>query len=461
MLLDYCLISMLLLLCHALRSRSRLLQDIYLPTPIIAGCVGLIGSNQFTGLLPFEQHGDGTLALAAYPSVLVSLLFATLFLGGRKQTAPTRDVLRRAGDTFFYNLASELGQYSVALLFGAILLLPLFPELNPGFVLLLPGGFVGGHGTVTAMSQAFEQHGWPEALSIGYTFATVGMLSAIVGGMLLINLGTRLGWTRLVKTADALPDSLRSGFIPEAERKSIGNETVSPIALDPLAWHVAIVLTAYGIAHFVDALIRKTFGDQFNVPMFALALLSGAVLQKALNAFRIGEYVDRQVMERIGSMLSDFLIAFAVASIQIQVVIEHALPLAIMCSLGVGWSVGMLWFLGPRLFRDYWFERSIFVYGWNTGVVGVGIALLRVVDPRLRSRTLEDFGLAYIGISFAAVAIIVLLPQLVVRGHIAGPGVVLGAGFVLCLFASVRLFGWQSHEPNDDRQPEIRHRDGT
>ena len=46
------------------------------------------------------------------------------------------------GDTFFYNLATELGQFGAALLFGLVVLAPLFPDLNDGFALMLPAGFV-------------------------------------------------------------------------------------------------------------------------------------------------------------------------------------------------------------------------------------------------------------------------------------------------------------------------------
>jgi ESS family glutamate:Na+ symporter len=444
MLLDYCLISILLLLSHLLRFKSGLLQRIYLPTPIIAGLLGLIGGEQFLAILPFHHQEDGSLTLATYPSILISLLFATLFMGGKKKLVPARVALHRAGDTFFYNLASELGQYAVALTFGIVLLAPLFPELNPGFSLLLPAGFVGGHGTVTAMAQVLQEDGWSDALTVGYTFATVGMLSGIVGGMLLINLGANRGWTRLVRTADELPASLRKGFVPEDERRSIGSETVSPLALDPLSWHIALVLAAFGIAYFADAQIRSTFGKHLALPMFALALLAGALLQKSLDAVGLGGYVDRPIMERIGSTVSDFLVAFGVASIKIHVVVQHAVPMAIMCALGVAYSVGLFWFVGRRMFHNFWFERSIFVYGWNTGVVGIGIALLRVVDPRLRSKTLEDFGLAYVGISLIAIAIIVTLPQLVVRGYVGIPAAVLGAAFVLCLVISRYLFGWSA-----------------
>ena len=70
-----------------------------------------------------------------------------------------------------------------------------------------------------------------------------------------------------------------------------------------------------------------------------------------------------------------------------------------MIAFGIVYSGAVLWFAGRRSFRNFWFERSLFTFGWNTGVVGTGVALLRVVDPRLRSGTLEDYGLAYLFIA--------------------------------------------------------------
>src|SRR5690625_7305809 len=57
-----------------------------------------------------------------------------------------------------------------------------------------------------------------------------------------------------------------------------------------------------------------------------------------------------------------------------------------------------LW-VAPRLMQDGWFERSIFTWGWSTGAVATGIAMLRVVDPELKSNALEDFGIAYIPVT--------------------------------------------------------------
>ena len=53
-----------------------------------------------------------------------------------------------------------------------------------------------------------------------------------------------------------------------------------------------------------------------------------------------------------------------------------------------------LMFFGPAMNRGSWFERSIFVFGYSTGVFAIGFILLRIVDPENRSKTLNDTAFA-------------------------------------------------------------------
>jgi ESS family glutamate:Na+ symporter len=452
MVLDFALMSLLLIVAHVLRSWSAFLQRIYLPSAILAGFIGLVGSNQNLGLIPFQETSSGNLALAAYPTFLVALLFGTLFMGAREDSGGR--LIRRAGDTFFYNVASEIGQYAAALLLGMFLLRTLFPDLDAGFALLLPAGFSGGHGTATAIGQVLQEAGWDDALTIGYTFSTVGLLAGVVGGILLINLATKRGWTRLVKTPHELPESVRKGFLLQSQRSPLGQETVSPIAIDPLAWHIALVLSAFGLAYLARDLAASVLPESFVLPLFAIAMLAGALIQKILDGLGLGIFVDPRVMERIGSTTSDYLVAFAITSIKITVVLDYLLPLAVMCLFGVVYSVVFFWFVGRKIFRNFWLERSLFVYGWNTGVVAVGIALLRIVDPKFRSKTLEDFGIAYLGLSLVSISLIVIVPQLIIRDYIAGTAGSLSIACCACLLLSKHLIGWFARPPDQLREGE-------
>jgi hypothetical protein len=68
MVLDFGLMSVLLVVAHLLRARIRLLQDLYLPSAMIAGVLGFIGGRQVLNLLPFEQTEKGEAAIVGYPS---------------------------------------------------------------------------------------------------------------------------------------------------------------------------------------------------------------------------------------------------------------------------------------------------------------------------------------------------------------------------------------------------------
>ncbi len=96
----------------------------------------------------------------------------------------------------------------------------------------------------------------------------------------------------------------------------------------------------------------------------------------------------------------------------------------------------------------------MFVYGWNTGVTGFAIMLLRVVDPKMKTPTLPDFGLAYLFISVAEIATITVIPMLVAGGHILVPAIVLTVGFLVCILLSRYLVGWFSQPADGLREGE-------
>src|SRR5262249_61923733 len=182
MLLDFGLMSLLLVVAQLLRARVRLLHDFWLPPPLLAGLLGLGGGKQGLGVLPFQQSATGEPALADYPGQLVVVLFATLFLGARPRGPGLRGVVREVGDTFFYNLAAEIGQFGAALAFGLLVLAPLFSGLPDGFALMLPAGFAGGHGAATGVREALEQGGRGAAAGVGQYLATPRPLRGTFSG---------------------------------------------------------------------------------------------------------------------------------------------------------------------------------------------------------------------------------------------------------------------------------------
>ena len=161
-------LSLLLLLGMALRQRLRWLRALGIPEALIAGLLGLlIGPFGPWSIFPDEIYK----VWSQTPGVLISLVFATLFLG---QKLPSPGVIwnRAAGQTAF-GMVLGFGQYLVGALLVLAVLQPLFGT-DPLMAALIEVGFEGGHGTAAGMGPTFTELGLPSGETLGLAMATVG-----------------------------------------------------------------------------------------------------------------------------------------------------------------------------------------------------------------------------------------------------------------------------------------------
>ncbi|MCA9582673.1 MAG: hypothetical protein KC416_12820, partial [Myxococcales bacterium] len=131
--LDAAWMGLLLLVGQILRVKVRAVQLLYLPSAVTAGILGLVLGPQVLDVIPFSEH------LGSYAWLLVVLLFAS-FPYSTPPVSSVRDVMRRAGNTFFFNMGAEVGLFAAALLLGGIVLPLVVPGIEESFPLLLPAG---------------------------------------------------------------------------------------------------------------------------------------------------------------------------------------------------------------------------------------------------------------------------------------------------------------------------------
>ena len=124
-----------------------------------------------------------------------------------------------------------------------------------------------------------------------------------------------------------------------------------------------------------------------------------------------------------------------------------------MCLVGCALTLTYLFVLAPRMNPMFWFERGIFTFGWCTGVVAMGITLLRIVDPRFKSGTLEAFGLAYTVIAPVELFLIAALPVAIGLGHLWTTTFVLIVLFHVLILLSVLLKFWIRNPSLDELRP--------
>ncbi len=388
-------LSILLLAGKLIRARVRAIQRLFLPASILGGFLGLFLGPYILGLTGFQLIPADMLATwASLPGILINIVFACLFLGFAIPKPST--IWREGGPQLCYGWTVGMGQYMVAVGLSVLLLSPLFgvPEF---FGCLLEIGFSGGHGTAAGMREAFEQLGFEAGADLGLMSATVGVISAVVFGMIMINLAARKGYTQVITSPDKIPEETMKGLVPPEKRKPTGFMTISPDALEPLAFHGAVVGIAILIGWYLLTAIKSVSAgmepDLFrSFPLFPLAMLGGLIIQIGAARVGVATYFDRKTFDRILGTALDFLVVSAIASIKLDVFLAFFWPFLILMVVGLTWVIFCTWFIAPRMLPDAWFERGITEYGMQTGVTALGLLLLRVADPHFETPAAKAFG---------------------------------------------------------------------
>lgn len=397
-------ICILLLVGKLVRAFVPLAQRLLIPSSITAGLLGILLGPSGLGLIPFSDQ------LGTYSSILIAAVFASI-----PYSESFGGVAKGARTMWSYSVGMYVLQWGLAMLF-AFTVLALFFQLPPGFGLLLPAGWAGGFGTAAAVGGVLEEGGWEDATSLGFTSATAGVFVCIIGGLTIARWGAAKGKTSQMPSYDKLPAEMKTGLISIiGQRTSIGTATSSPSSLEPLALHFALIALTTFLGYLASTGLKTLF-PMVSVPVFAAAFVVGLIGRLLIRATPAEKYVDMKTMGSISGSATDLLVAFGIASIVPTVVAAYALPLVLLLAFGLIYCVLVFRFLTPRMFSEAWLERGLFSWGWSTASVATGIALLKIVDPKMKSKTVEEFGLAYVGFAPVEIAMAVVAPVLVTTG---------------------------------------------
>ena len=429
---DLGLIMCLLLVGKLIRAKVKIVQKLFIPPCMIAGVLGLAFGPNGLGWLPFSG------SISVYPAVLIAVVFGALPLSS--PAFKVKEVAGRVGPMWIYSQFGMLFQWAVMGLFGLLVLKAIWPELNDAFGVMLPTGFYGGHGTAAAIGTAFDGLGWDEAASLGMTTATIGVILAIVGGLLFIKIAAKNKQTSYISDFGDLPNELRNGLISADKREPLGMATTSPISIDSLTFHFAMVIVAAFGGYLVSKGVKLCY-PKLELPVFSCAFIVGLLMKMVFDKTKVSNYIDGKTASSISSFATDLLVAFGIASIELDVVVKYAVPLVVLLAVGIVVTVFTVFYFGRHLMKKDWFEKSVFAWGWWTGTMAMGIALLRIVDPKMVSKALDDYALAYLPCAPVEIVLISLVPLMFANGKGMGMMLVcLAISLVLLLLA--RFFKW-------------------
>lgn len=403
------IVGILLLIGKWIRVSIPLFQKYFLPSSIIGGFIALILGPEILGKLIRSFQVETTLQgifpegvhniWSTFPSLLISVIFATLFLG--KKLPHIKDIWHIAGPQISFGQSVAWGQYVFGLLLTLAVLTPFF-GINPMAGALIEIGFEGGHGTSAGLATTFKELGFGAGADIAIGLATVGVVSGVVLGIILINWAIRKNKTTILKDPNNLPEHELRGIIEPEERPIAGKMTTKPESIEPLALHISVIgiaiLIGKGLLEGLIYLERVTWGAWSDteimtyVPLFPLAMVGGVILQKILEKTDTIELVDRKMILRVQGLALDFLIVTAIATLSLTVIGEHFIPFLLLALTGILWNVTAFIFIAPRMIPEDWVERGIGDFGQSMGMTAAGLMLIRIADSKGKTKALEAFG---------------------------------------------------------------------
>lgn len=361
------------------------LQRIGLPAALLSGLVGLlIGPYGLVHWLPAGL----TERWIPFPEVLMTLVFSTMLLG---KPLPSAGALwYPASAQLLLGLTLGFGQY---LMGGLVVLGLLIPWLgvHPLMACLIEVGFEGGHGSAAVMGPIYAQGGFSGGRDLGLAMATVGLVSSVVVGSLLVILARSRGWLaepqlpKEAATAESqTPTATAPTWLNDLERLATN--------LGCCGLAVLLALALQGLLLAVAPQISTSLAEVVRImPLFPLALLGSLLVQGLLERSGQSGLATARIQAQTSSLATDLLITGAMAGLNLPLLLHDWLPLAVLAGVGLAWNLLGLLLLAPRILPSPWFERGITEFGQATGVAASGLLLLGLADPEGESDTLAPF----------------------------------------------------------------------
>ncbi|MFV0497553.1 MAG: sodium/glutamate symporter [Candidatus Fimivivens sp.] len=410
LMLDFSIASALILLGQFLRAKVPLFQKFFIPASMLAGFIGLALGAQGLKVLYFSDSAGG------YAGILIIIIFTIVGINGFKFEGGSgaKNEAKRVVSFQLYRFLIFFIQFIIPIALTLTLIKVLAPEVNQGIGILMAAGFTGGHGTAAAVGKTFADLGWVEATDLGMTFATIGILTGIFGGLAFIKWATKKGYTGYIKDFSYISGDLKTGLISKQNRSSIGEDTISPVSLDTLCFHLSIVTAIAGAGYALNQFLLAPYVLK-GIPDFTVAYLIALIVFVVFGKTKMYNYIDSNINQKISGTCTDYLVFFGIATIKITVIIEYALPLTILTAAGFLCVFLTMIPFGYRINKDSWFERSLFCYGYCCGVFAIGFVLLRIVDPNNKSKTIEDTAMTPF-LNFIEIFFWSIIPALLISG---------------------------------------------
>ena len=377
-----------------IRRWSRPLRALFIPTAVIGGFLALAlgpeGVGRFTG-------GDGIFSTATFtvwktlPGVLINVMCAALLLGER--LPPLKTIWNISGSHVIMAGIMSGGQFAVASILTLLLLEPVFGFSSKAGA-LIEMAFAGGHGTLAGLTPVLMKYEAGEMLEVGLGLATIGMVTGIVVGTMLVKYAIN---SPSISVARQNPPSAAEDLdidhhlpgpddAPMDEWRGMTQVTAAAVFLGV---SIAVGIALLEVFRWAGGLLGSDFFEMF--PLFPFTILGGVIVQLAAVRFGFEWAVNRRSVEGLGGLAIDGIVICAIGTLSLAALGAHIGPLIILALASVGWSVFLTLVIGPRVFSQNWFEHSLAEFGESQGNVATGFVMVDMVDPSRQTDVVRGY----------------------------------------------------------------------
>jgi len=391
--LSFVVLSLVFAVAALIRRWSRPLRALFLPTAVIGGflvlALGPEGLGRVTG--GTGLFSSATLSVwRVLPGLLINVMCASLLLGER--LPPLKAVWDISATHVIVASIMSAGQFAV----GGVLVLLLTPVfgIDPKAGALIEMSFAGGHGTLAGLTPVLVEHGAGDLLEVGLGLATIGLVTGIVVGAMLVNYAVRSPSISVARQQPLSPeDDLDiDHHLPgpdDAPLDEFRGMTQVTAAAVFVGVSIAVGIALLQLARAIVSTAGSDFFEKF--PLFPFTIVGGVIVQYCAVRFKFEWAVNRLAVEGLGGLAIDGIVICAIGTLSLGALGQNIGPLIVLAVAAVAWSIFVTLVLAPRMFAENWFEHALAEFGVSQGNVATGFVMIDMADPARRTDAVRGF----------------------------------------------------------------------
>ncbi|MDR1894287.1 MAG: hypothetical protein LBQ61_06290 [Spirochaetales bacterium] len=403
-------IALILMAANMLRHNLPIIRKSLMPMAVLGGF--LLLALRTTGLVRFNPD---LLEMITYHGI--ALGFIALSLRTSREDSPGKEgAAVKSG-------ALIVSCYALQGIIGLIISLGLAYTLMPGFFkaagILLPMGYGQGPGQANNIGTVYEGLGFTGGRSFGLAVAAAGYLSACIVGVIYLNILKR---RRLISLKQ--PGEISGSVTVDLFQDE--NEIPLAESVDKMSIQFALILIAYFLTYWVirglsaaAGLLGEGTGGMVSSLLWGFNFIVGSlmamIIGKVLGGLKKSSVIRRQyqnnyLLSRIAGLAFDLMVIAGIASINLPDLRGLWFPFALFSLSGAFLTLWYLTWICKKIYRGYYYEGLVSMYGMMTGTISSGVLLLRELDPEYQTPAADNL------VNGTAVAILFGIPILALIG---------------------------------------------